>query len=90
MKIHSGKGRNLLPFNFSKESYLNFNMPPLHIMKIKLIKKIAEHLVEKEKKEYTRKTFQTSKFKFQNVSATVGNFRNAEEEKCHIPLSVFI
>ena len=50
MKIHGGKGRNLLSFNFSKEIYLNFNMPPLHVMKSTIISRLAKYLVEKEKK----------------------------------------
>ena len=37
MKIHGGRGRNLHPINFSKELCLKFNLPPLHIMKLKFI-----------------------------------------------------
>ena len=88
MKIHGGKGRNLLSFNFSKEIYLNFNMPPLHVMKSTIISKLAKYLVEKEKKEYSRRTHM-SRWLYTTLSATVGNFRKSEEKKSHTPLNIF-
>ena len=63
------------PINFSKVLCLKFNLPPLHIMKIKFIPEIAKHLVDTEKKEYFTKTAQ-SKLKFSLLSATIRNFRN--------------
>ena len=79
MKIHDGKGRNLLSFNFSKEIYLNFNMPPLHVMKSTIISRLAKYLVEKENKDYSRRTHM-SRWLHKTVSATVGNFRKSEEK----------
>ena len=55
MKIHGGQGRNLHPANFSKEIFLKFNLPPLHIMKQKLIPEVAKDLVLNEKKSFPDK-----------------------------------
>ena len=87
MKIHGGRGRNMHPVNFAKEIYLNFNLPPLHIMKKKVIPDVAKELVVTEKKEYYTKSADR-KLKFFSMSSTLGNFRNNEEEKSHIPLSI--
>ena len=88
MKIHGGRGRNLHPTHFSKELCLKFNLPPVHIMKHKFIPEIAKKLVDVEKKEYFTKTDQ-NKLKFSSLSATIGNFRNKEEETSHLPLNMF-
>ena len=88
MKIHGGKGRNLLSHNFSKEIYLNFKMPPLHVMKSTIISRLAKCLVEKEKKEYIRRTHM-SRWLHTNLSATVGNFRESQEKKSHTPVKIF-
>ena len=79
MKIHGGKGRNLLSFNFSKEIYLNFNMPPLQVMKSTIISRLAKYLVENEKKDYSRRTHM-SRWLHKTVSSTVWNFRKSEEK----------
>ena len=79
------------PINFSKVLCLKFNLPPLHIMKIKFIPEIAKHLVDTEKKEYFTKTAQ-NKLKFATLSATIGNFRNKEEKAfhySHLPINLF-
>ena len=55
MKIHGGQGRNLHPANFSKEIFLKFNLPPLHIMKQKLIPEVAKDLVLNEKNSFPDK-----------------------------------
>lgn len=87
MKIHGGKGRNLHPVNFAKEIYLNFNLPPLHIMKKQLIPTVAKELVETEKREYYTKSADR-KLKFSHLSSSIGNFRNNEEKNSHLPLSI--
>ena len=74
MKIHGGQGRNLHPANFSKEIFLKFNLPPLHIMKQKLIPEVAKDLVLNEKKVFQTKTL-LKDVKFAELSASVGNFR---------------
>ena len=57
-------------------------------MKKKLINRIAKKLVEEKKKEYTRLSHR-SRWTFTTLSATIGNFREAEENKSHTPLSIF-
>ena len=39
--IHGGRGRHLKPTNFNKEIFLNFNLPPLHILMQSFIKRIC-------------------------------------------------
>ena len=88
MKIHGGQGRNLHPANFSKEIFLKFNLPPLHIMKQKLIPEVAKDLVLNEKKVFQTKTL-PGELKFAELSASVGNFRKNEEKNSHLPTSIF-
>ena len=77
--IFGGQGRNLHPANFSKEIFLNFNLPPLHIMKQKLIPEVAKDLVLNEKKVFQTKS-RPGTLKFAELSASVGNFRKNEEK----------
>ena len=88
MKIHGGQGRNLHPANFSKEIFLKFNLPPLHIMKQKVIPEVARDLVLNEKKVFQTKSI-PGKLKFDELSASVGNFRKNEENNSHLPTSIF-
>ena len=89
MNIHHGRGRNVHPVNFNKEIYLQVNLPPLHIMKKKLIPEVVKHKLDNERKEFLSKTMRKSKLKFGNLSSTVGNFRVQEEEASHLPVSLF-
>ena len=84
MKIATGKGRNLEPINFSKEIFLCFNLPPLHILKRTFIPELAREF--SKKKQFFRKCANTfpsyqAKLKFINVSSSLGNFRKREEER---------
>ena len=81
-----GKGRNLHPVNFSKEIFLKFNLPPLHIMKQKIILEVAKNLIFNEKKVFQTKA---KSLKFDELSASIGNFRKSEEESSHLPISIF-
>ena len=81
MKVHEGKGRNLHLVNFSKEIFLKFNLPPLHIMKKKIIPEVAPNLIWNETK--------ARPLKFDELSASNGNFRKSEEDNCHLPISNF-
>ena len=88
MKIHRGKGRNLHPVNFSKEIYLYFNLPPLHILSYKFIPKIVESKIQ-EKKKYFRKLDGSKlqyKIRYQTTSAAIGHFRRNQESSSHLPL----
>ena len=92
MKIATGKGRNLEPLNFSKEIFLTFNLPPLHILKKKFIPEIAAEL--SRKKLFFRKCANTfpsyqAKLKFTDLSASLGNYRAREETNCRLPVELF-
>ena len=89
MNIHHGRGRNVHPVNFNKEIYLQFNLPPLHIMKKKLIPEIVKYKLDIERKNFLSKTMRKSMLKFGTLSSTVGNFRAKEEEASHLPASLF-
>ena len=75
MNIHHGRGRNVHPVNFNKEIYLQFNLPPLHIMKKKMIPEVVTHKMNSERKKYLSETQRKSKLKFETLSSSIGNFR---------------
>ena len=77
------------PVNFNKEIYLQFNLPPLYIMKKKLIPEVVKHKLDIEKKKFLSKTIRKSMLKFGTLSSTVGNFRVKEEEASHLPVTLF-
>ena len=89
MYIHHGHGRNIHPVNFNKEIYLRLNLPPLHTMKKSLIPSIVMDKIDVEGKEYVSRTTRKEKLKFAQLSASVGNFRLREEDKSHLPISIF-
>ena len=85
MNMATSSGRNVRPENFNKEIYLRFNLPPLHLLMDNFIPDICREEIDVRKKCYIRKgeniAEQLRKFKFDNVSSTIGNFRDAEERK---------
>ena len=87
MTIHRGRGRNLHPVNFSKEIYLNFNLPPLHVLSKNFIPKIVNSKIL-ENKKYYRKLEHSRPVKLKNiaVSSSIMNFREDEECRSHLPL----
>ena len=87
MVIQHGTGRNPHPVNFSKELYLRFNMPPLHMIQKTLIPKVVAEIVDNEKKAFFSKT--PSRLKFSSLSSSIGNFRKDEEDRSHLPVSMF-
>ena len=89
MKIHHGRCRNVHPVNFNKELFLRFNLPPLHVMKKRLIPDVVQVKLQEEKKMFVSKTARKGMLKFGNLSSSVGNFRVKEEEASHLPLSLF-
>ena len=54
MRIHGGKGRHLHTVNFSKQIYLNYNLPPLHTL-TNFIGDITNQIVNIEKKRLSRR-----------------------------------
>ena len=92
MKISTGKNRNLEPINLSKEIYLCFNLPPLHILKKTFIPELVKKL--RKNRSFFRKTVHSrqswvNKLKFVESSATLGNFRKKEEMRSKLPLEWF-
>ena len=51
-RIHGGKGRHLHTVNFSKQIYLNYNLPPLHTL-TNFIGDITNQIVNIEKKRFS-------------------------------------
>ena len=80
---------NVVVVNFNKESFLRFNLPPLHVMKKRLIPDVVQVKLQEEKKMFVSKTARKGMLKFGNLSSSVGNFRVKEEEASHLPLSLF-
>ena len=93
MNIVQGKCRNIHPINFSKEIFLRYNLPPLHILKKKIIPEIVNFLAGEKGKEFIRRgdgfDQQKRKFTYQATSASLGNFRKNEETVSHLPVSMF-
>ena len=81
----SGTGRVLYPEYYAMEIYLRFNLPPLHILKQNFIPEMVQSALAR--KEYPRRgdkiERQQRKLKYASISASIGNFRNREEEKFH-------
>ena len=78
MKISTGKNRNLEPINFSKEIYLCFNLPPLHVSKKSFIPEVVGEL--RKNKRFFRETAKgaasyLAKLKYKDASSSLGNFR---------------
>ena len=93
MNIAQGKCRNIHPINFSKEIFLRYNLPPLHILKKKIIPEIVNFLAGEKGKEFIRRgdgfDRQKRKFTYHATSASLGNFRKNEETVSHLPVSMF-
>ena len=89
MNIQLGSGRNLHPVNMNKEMFLRFNLAPLHVLKSSLIPEVAKDKIENERKTYFNKTNQKSMLKYESLSASIGNFRKAAEERSCLPANVF-
>ena len=91
MTLAQARFRNLEPVNFSKEIFLRFNLPPLHVLKLTFIPAIARKLMEY--KEFHRRlegTRRQGKLKYINSSASVGNFRLKEEQHSRLPVNFFL
>ena len=58
-------------------------------MKKSLIPSIVMDKIDVEGKEYVSRTTRKEKLKFAQLSASVGNFRLREEDKSHLPISMF-
>ena len=89
-----GKGRNLHPSNFAKEIYCRINLPPLHICKETFIPEIVLWLIDENSKTFFRKLDgqrpgRVNQLKFENLSASLGNFREKKEAASKIPLDLF-
>ena len=91
MVLAKARFRNSEPVNYAKEVFLRFNLPPLHVLKFNFVPSIVEKLLSE--KEFHRKLEESrwqGKWKFPNVSASVGNFRVLEEESSRLPIEEFL
>ena len=95
MLIAQGKFKHCQARNFNKEVFLSFNLPPLHILKQKMIPDLVEEWVGEvsffSNNQLTRfKSFQ-DKLKYgPYLSSSLGNFRKLEEKKSRLHISQFI
>ena len=87
MKMHTGRCRNLHETNFDKEIFIEYNSPPLHIVKESLLKEIVQEKIENGK-EYVSKNPQ--RLTYVDLGATVGSFRKNAENSSHLPCSFFL
>ena len=85
MNMATSSGRILHPSNFAKEIFLRFNLPPLHITMDNIVPDVLSHEIFDKKKEFIRRadtdSRQLRKLKFSSTSASLGNFRQKEEDK---------
>ena len=85
MSMATASRRNLFPDNFAREVFLHFNLPPLHLFMETFIPETVFGGSEKKNKEYIHRGEgmlpQTKKFKYAELSPSIGNFRGKEHEK---------
>ena len=86
MNMATASARNLFPDNFASEVFPCFNPRLLHSLIEKFIPKMAlEEVKKKKNKECIGRgegiLRQTRKFKYAELSSSIGNFRSKEHEK---------
>ena len=94
MLIAQGKFKHCQPHNFNKEVYLAFNLPPIHILKKRMIPFVVADLMEKvsffsDNDRTLFKSYQKQLKYGSNLSSSLGNFRTKEEKKSRLPISFF-
>ena len=84
MNMARASGRNLFPDSFGREVFSCVNLPPLYLLMEKFI---PEMFLEEMKKNkgYIRRgqgmLRRTRKFKYAELSSSIGNFRSKDHEK---------
>ena len=82
MNMATISGRNLFPDNFTREVFPHFNLPPLHLVMEKFIPEMVLEEMKMKNKEYIHRgqgiLRQTRKFKYAELSSSIGNFRSKE------------
>ena len=85
MNMATASRRNLSPDIFAREVSPRFNLLPLHSSMKKFIPEMVLEEVKKKKKEYIGRgegiLLQTRKFKYAELSSSIGNFRSKGHEK---------
>ena len=91
MNILVDKGRNLSAGNFSKELVFAFNAPPIHILSESFIPEVVDTLVGDKQMLFFRKGDSTNqaKMKLKSLSASLGNYRQKDNNNSHLPLCFF-
>lgn len=86
MANHIGRGRNLQPENFSQEVCLRMNLGPLH-----LLNNFCAEILQDRPKDYIRKLDISRRFDklISKNSASVENFKKAQEEKAKLPFCLW-
>ena len=82
MNMATISGRNLFPDNFTREVFPHFSLPPLHLVMEKFIPEMVLEEMKMKNKEYIYRgqgiLRQTRKFKYAELSSSLGNFRSKE------------
>ena len=86
MSIAVSNGRNLQPFNLDKEIFIKFNLPPLHKIG-NFVKKVAKDWRSRGDKQFFTK--KRSNLKLTELSSSLANFRQKEEEFPHFPVDLW-
>ena len=96
MNVAAALGRNIFPDNFTSGVFPSFNLPPLHSLMEKFISELVLEEVKKENKKYIGRgegiLRQTTKFKYAELSSSIGSFRSKEHESSpvHTDIVAFI
>ena len=84
MNMATASGKNLFPDSFAREVFPCFNVPHFYLLTEKFIPEMVLREMKKNK-EYNYKgqdiLRQTRKFKYAELSSSIGNFRSKEHEK---------
>ena len=85
MNMTTASGRNLFTDNIAREVFPSFNLPSSYSLMEKFISEMVLEEVKKKNKEYIDRgegiLRQTRKFKYPNLSSSIGNFSSQEHEK---------
>ena len=87
MGIALANGRNLEAPNLDKEVFVRFNSPPFHILKKEFIPRVAAKW--RKNRDFFRSGQKRSGMQINEWSHSIESFRRREEEKSHIPISLF-
>ena len=66
--------------------FIKFNAPPRHVFRSKIVPELAKEMCKTTSFERKDKL---QRFKYEGVSAAIGNFRKNEENNSNVPIDFF-